>query len=58
MLDACLLSDDEYESWKGVMRKDGVDEGKRRELLEELFEDGFPDWAGDEDEEGHEGHGH
>ncbi|KAM0456802.1 hypothetical protein ACHAPV_007093 [Trichoderma viride] len=60
MLDACLLTDEEYESWKGVMRKDGVDEEKRREMLEELFEDGFPDWAGDgeDEEEGHEGHGH
>lgn len=60
MLDACLLTDEEFESWKGVMRNDGVeDEEKRREMLEELFEDGFPDWAGDgEDEEGHEGHDH
>ncbi|KAH8127445.1 hypothetical protein ACSS6W_002941 [Trichoderma asperelloides] len=58
MLDACLLTDDEYESWKGVMRKDGIEEEERREMLEELFEDGFPDWAGDDEEEGHEGHGH
>ncbi|KAM0474515.1 hypothetical protein ACHAPX_007459 [Trichoderma viride] len=58
MLDACLLTDEEYESWKGVMRRDGVDEEKRGEMLEELFEDGFPDWAGDDEEEGHEGHGH
>ncbi|KAL7923271.1 P-loop containing nucleoside triphosphate hydrolase protein [Trichoderma austrokoningii] len=61
MLDACLLTDEEFESWKGVMRKDGVeDEGKRREMLEELFEDGFPDWAGDgeDEDEGHEGHNH
>ncbi|KAM0254513.1 hypothetical protein ACHAQJ_006733 [Trichoderma viride] len=58
MLDACLLTDDEYEGWKGVMRKDGVEEEERREMLEELFEDGFPDWAGDGEEEGHEGHDH
>ncbi|KAL6692794.1 cobW domain-containing protein [Trichoderma pleuroticola] len=58
MLDACLLTDGEYEEWKGVMRKDGIEEEKRREMLEELFEDGFPDWSGDDDEEGHEGHDH
>ncbi|KAL6898862.1 P-loop containing nucleoside triphosphate hydrolase protein [Trichoderma evansii] len=58
MLDTCLLTDDEYESWKGVMRKEGIEEEERREMLEELFEDGFPDWAGDDEEEGHEGHDH
>ncbi|KAL7783628.1 CobW/HypB/UreG, nucleotide-binding domain-containing protein [Trichoderma ceciliae] len=59
MLDACLLTDEEYEEWKGVMRNDGVGEEERREMLERLFEDGFPDWAGDgEEEEGHEGHDH
>ncbi|PTB62387.1 cobW-domain-containing protein [Trichoderma citrinoviride] len=58
MLDGCLLTDGEYEAWKGVMRREGVTEGERREMLEELFEDGFPDWPGDDDEEGHEGHDH
>lgn len=58
MLDACLLTDGEYEEWKGVMRKDGIEEEKRREMLQDLFEDGFPDWSGDDDEEGHEGHDH
>jgi G3E family GTPase len=58
MLDACLLTDGEYEGWKGVMRKDGMEEEERREMLEELFEDGFPDWAGDGEEECHEGHDH
>ncbi|KAH6606169.1 family inorganic phosphate transporter [Trichoderma cornu-damae] len=59
MLDACLLTDGEYEGWKGVMRKDGLEEEERREALEELFEDGFPDWSGDGGEdEGHEGHDH
>ncbi|KAL6870329.1 P-loop containing nucleoside triphosphate hydrolase protein [Trichoderma novae-zelandiae] len=59
MLDGCLLTDGEYEAWKGVMREEGVKEEERREMLEELFEDGFPDWPGDDgDEEGHEGHGH
>ncbi|KAJ4862126.1 cobW/HypB/UreG, nucleotide-binding domain-containing protein [Trichoderma breve] len=57
MLDACLLTDGEYEEWKTVMRKDGVEEEERRRMLQELFEDGFPDWSGD-DEEGHEGHDH
>lgn len=55
MLDACLLSDEEYESWKGVMRSE-LSEEDRRDKLEELFEDGFPDWP-DEDED-HEGHDH
>ncbi|KAK4074066.1 hypothetical protein Trihar35433_3540 [Trichoderma harzianum] len=59
MLDACLLTDGEYEEWKTVMRKDGVEEEERRKMLQELFEDGFPDWSGDDDEEeGHEGHDH
>lgn len=58
MLDACLLTDGEYEEWKGVMRKDGLEEEERREVLEELFEDGFPDWAGDGEDEDHEGHDH
>ncbi|RFU80760.1 family inorganic phosphate transporter [Trichoderma arundinaceum] len=57
MLDECLLTDGEYDAWKGVMRKDGIEEEERREALEELFEDGFPDWPGD-GEEGHEGHDH
>ncbi|ETS02571.1 cobW-domain-containing protein [Trichoderma reesei RUT C-30] len=58
LLDECLLTDEEYEAWKGVMRKEGLKEEERRELLEELFEDGFPDWPGDDEEDGHEGHGH
>ncbi|KAL6877352.1 P-loop containing nucleoside triphosphate hydrolase protein [Trichoderma longibrachiatum] len=57
LLDGCLLTDGEYEAWKGVMRREGVTELERRELLEGLFEDGFPDWPGD-DEDGHEGHEH
>ncbi|UKZ49647.1 hypothetical protein TrVGV298_003894 [Trichoderma virens] len=58
MLDACLLTDGEYEAWKGVMRKDGIEEEERREMLEGLFEDGFPDWSGDGEEDEHEGHDH
>ncbi|KAH0493199.1 hypothetical protein TgHK011_008116 [Trichoderma gracile] len=58
LLDECLLTDEEFEAWKGVMRKEGLKEEERRELLEELFEDGFPDWPGDDEEDGHEGHGH
>ncbi|KAF7563315.1 hypothetical protein G7046_g818 [Stylonectria norvegica] len=58
MLDGCLLNDSEFKKWEAVMR-DGADEDKKREILEGLFEDGFPDWAGeDEDDEGHEGHDH
>ncbi|TFB07266.1 Putative metal chaperone YciC [Trichoderma ghanense] len=60
LFDGCLLTDEEYEAWKEVMRREGVTELERRELLEGLFEDGFPDWPGEDDdeEEGHEGHGH
>ncbi len=59
MLDACLLTDGEYEEWKTVMRKEGEEEEERRKMLQELFEDGFPDWSGDDgEEEGHEGHDH
>ncbi|UKZ76165.1 hypothetical protein TrVFT333_003861 [Trichoderma virens FT-333] len=58
MLDACLLTDGEYEAWKGVMRKDGIEEEERREMLEGLFEDGFPDWSGDGEDDEHEGHDH
>ncbi|TQS34214.1 hypothetical protein Golomagni_05411 [Golovinomyces magnicellulatus] len=52
MLDACLLTDDEYDQWKDVMRT-GKDDEEKRDRLEDLFEDGFPDWP-EEDEHDHE----
>lgn len=57
LLDGCLLTDGEFEEWEGAMRDEGLDDEGRMEALGELFEDGFPDWAVDgEEEEGHEGH--
>lgn len=60
MLDACLLTDDEYESWKDVMRN-GKDDDEKRDRLEDLFEDGFPDWPDEDEDHDHEDgedHGH
>ncbi|GJN85323.1 hypothetical protein PLIIFM63780_008890 [Purpureocillium lilacinum] len=51
MLDACLLTGEEMARWEEVMRDKGLNEEARRERLEELFEDGFPEWAEDQDEE-------
>ncbi|CAH0022242.1 unnamed protein product [Clonostachys rhizophaga] len=56
LLDECLLTDEEFEEWKKVMRNGVMSDSKRQEVLEELFEDGFPDWP--EDDEDHEGHDH
>ncbi|KAM0355130.1 hypothetical protein ACHAPU_000990 [Fusarium lateritium] len=56
ILDECLLTEEEFSDWQAVMRDNKNDEQKR-EALEDLFEDGFPDWSGDR-EEGHEGHDH
>ncbi|KAM5341895.1 hypothetical protein ACJ41O_014926 [Fusarium nematophilum] len=59
MLDECLLTDEEFSQWEAVMRDGEKDDEQKREALEELFDDGFPDWPGDdEDEEDHEGHDH
>jgi G3E family GTPase len=63
LLDACLLDDDEFERWQGVMRNHATaDFEKLREALEDVFEDGFPYWGGDDGEEDddhdHAGHSH
>ncbi|EAQ86898.1 hypothetical protein CHGG_08151 [Chaetomium globosum CBS 148.51] len=64
VLDACLLTDGEWEAWEEVMREVGLGEEERVERLRALFEDGWPDWSEDAahdhdhgDGEGHEGHG-
>ncbi|KAH6613398.1 P-loop containing nucleoside triphosphate hydrolase protein [Chaetomium tenue] len=66
VLDACLLTDGEWEAWEGVMREAGLGEEGRVERLRALFEDGWPDWSEDGahehehdhgDGDGHEGHG-
>ncbi|KAK3297923.1 P-loop containing nucleoside triphosphate hydrolase protein [Chaetomium fimeti] len=61
VLDGCLLTDEEFGAWEGVMRDGGLDDGKRVEKMQELFDDGFPDWVEDgelEDGDGHDGHDH
>ncbi|EEU37808.1 uncharacterized protein NECHADRAFT_54697 [Fusarium vanettenii 77-13-4] len=59
LLDECLLTDEEHSKWEAVMRNDKLNDEKKRESLEDLFEDGFPDWPeDDEDDENHEGHDH
>lgn len=65
-LDECLLSDAEWKSWQDVMLKGSgpnrmePDEfNEKVDQLNNLFDDGFPDW--DEPEEGeddHAGHDH
>ena len=54
-LDECLLTDEEFETWKNIMRK-GESIEKTMEELSEVFDDGFPDWPGIEED--HEGHNH
>lgn len=56
LLDECLLTDDEWQKWEGIMRKEDLDDEARREALEDVFDDGFPDWASDDED--HEGHDH
>ncbi|KAK1479538.1 CobW/HypB/UreG [Colletotrichum cuscutae] len=55
-LDACLLNDEEWRKWQKVMRNKKWDDEKKRDKLQDLFDDGFPDWT--EDGEDHEGHDH
>ncbi|OBR16341.1 CobW/HypB/UreG [Colletotrichum higginsianum IMI 349063] len=56
-LDACLLDDAEWKRWGKVMRNERWDDEKKRDRLQDLFDDGFPDWA-EEDHGDHEGHDH
>ncbi|EMT66591.1 Putative metal chaperone YciC [Fusarium odoratissimum] len=58
MLDECLLTDDEFKKWEGVMRDEKKSDEEKREALEDLFDDGFPDWPEDDEHEDHEGHDH
>ncbi|KAH6851195.1 P-loop containing nucleoside triphosphate hydrolase protein [Chaetomium sp. MPI-CAGE-AT-0009] len=61
VLDECLLTDEEYGRWEEVMREGGLDDASRQEKMQDLFDDGFPDWVEDgelEDGEDHEGHDH
>jgi G3E family GTPase len=63
LLDACLLDDGELEQWQCVMRNYATtDSEKLRDALEDVFEDGFPYWGGDDGEDDHDhdhaGHNH
>lgn len=53
VLDECLLTDEEFAGWEGIMRGDGGLEEKLHGLAD-LFEDGFPDWPEDNEHEGHD----
>ncbi|KAM0205758.1 hypothetical protein ACHAPA_011152 [Fusarium lateritium] len=57
ILDECLLTDEEFSDWEAVMRDGAKNDEQKREALEDSFDDGFPDWSGD-GEEDHEGHDH
>ncbi|KAF4426568.1 PiT family inorganic phosphate transporter [Fusarium austroafricanum] len=59
VLDECLLTDSEFVKWEAVMRDGKKDDEQKREALEDLFDDGFPDWPEDgEEDHDHEGHDH
>ncbi|EFQ27393.1 CobW/HypB/UreG [Colletotrichum graminicola] len=55
-LDACLLDEAEWARWQKVMRNKRWDDEKKRDKLQDLFDDGFPDWEDDDGD--HEGHDH
>ncbi|GAM86671.1 hypothetical protein ANO11243_046880 [Dothideomycetidae sp. 11243] len=56
VLDSCLLNDEEWNTWCGIMKEDVTKEEKAAKLAD-VFDDGFPDWP-EQEEEGHEGHDH
>ena len=63
VLDACLLNDEEWQLWEDVMcegegpnHKDGMAEKEKK--LQDLFDDGFPDWDDGEEEHDHMDHDH
>jgi len=53
VLDECLLNDGEWKHWQAAMRGDAKGKVDGEALLNDLFDDGFPDWLDDE-EDGHE----
>ncbi|TDZ21764.1 putative metal chaperone YciC [Colletotrichum orbiculare MAFF 240422] len=55
-LDECLLSEEEWRRWQKVMRHGKWDMDRKMDRLQDMFDDGFPDWA--DDGEDHEGHDH
>ncbi|KAF2762298.1 cobW domain-containing protein [Pseudovirgaria hyperparasitica] len=57
VLDECLLTDKEMSVWESIMRDKGLTVEGKMDALADAFDDGFPEWP-EEEEEGHEGHGH
>lgn len=56
-LDKCLLTDKEFEKWEEVMRNGPEDNEGKQKALQDVFDDGFPDWPEDDDGD-HDGHDH
>ena len=48
-LDKCLLDDEEWKHWQVAMRGDAKGKVDGEALLNDLFDDGFPDWPEDEE---------
>ena len=65
-LDNCLLKDEEWKEWQAIMMEgagpndgDSDEREAKFDRLAEVFEDGFPDWVEDEeDDHGHDHTGH
>lgn len=57
VLDTCLLTDGEWNAWCKIMRSQSTQMHKAAKLAD-LFDDGFPDWPEEEEQDGHEGHSH
>lgn len=66
LLDECLLNNGEMKKWENIMRDDTLDNTSRVDALQAAFDDGFPDWNGDDDDDeememeddDHQGHNH
>ncbi|RSL93584.1 hypothetical protein CEP52_013172 [Fusarium oligoseptatum] len=54
VLDTCLLTDEEFDKWQQIMRNIELDDQAKHDALAEAFEDGFPDWPGDDEDEEHD----
>jgi G3E family GTPase len=51
VLDKCLLNDEEWKHWQVAMRGDAKGKVDGEALLNDLFDDGFPDWPEDDMED-------
>ncbi|KAL4954474.1 CobW/HypB/UreG, nucleotide-binding domain-containing protein [Aspergillus filifer] len=53
LLDECLLDDKDWKKWEKVMGDKKLDKAQKAEKMSEIWEDGWEDWPGvDEDEFG------